>query len=186
MEVYRKTFLKLVNAKWASSPLLWSDRYDLDGLEPFSISMNSLEDLVHVAKTSMGPPHDVRFIIRESCARILIMQERVEDLALLRRQVLTKVIGTDQVVCSLNEGIVIVMRLYDQWVRVEQIVGVNGWEEAVLKKIESIIPDRDDSMTPSLVVEMVKKEIQRMQEQDGFVVPKTPLLPKRKESNNDA
>jgi hypothetical protein len=31
------------------------------------------------------------------------------------------------------------------------------------------------------VVEIVQKEIRRMQNEDGFVVPKTPVLPKRKE-----
>jgi myosin heavy subunit len=185
MEVYRKTLLKLVNANWATSPLVSSSELDNDDLEPFSISMNSLDDLVQVAKTSMGPPHDVRFIIRESCARIHIMQSRVEDFAILRRRVLTKVVGNDQVACSLNEGIVIVMRLYDQWVRLEQIVGVNGWDEAVIKRIRSTVPERDEKMKPSLVVELVQKEIRRMQEQEGFVIPKTPVLPKRKETNDE-
>ncbi|KAG7338613.1 hypothetical protein IV203_029787 [Nitzschia inconspicua] len=183
MEVYRKTFLKLVNAKWVSSPVVSSRDIEGDGVEPFSMSMNSLDDLVQLAKTTMGPPHDVRFIIRECCARIQIMQSRVEDLAILRRRVLTKVIGNDQVACSLNEGIVIVLRLYDQWVRLEQIVGVNGWDEAVIKKMQSIVPDRDESMKPSLVVELIQKEIQRMQDQEGFVIPKTPVLPRRKDFN---
>jgi uncharacterized coiled-coil DUF342 family protein len=181
MEVYRKTFLKVVNAKWATDPIVTSSGMETNGLEQFSISMNPLNDLVQIAKTSMGPPHDVRFIIREACARIRITRDRVDDLALLRRMVLTKVVGNDQIACSLNEGIVIVMRLYDQWVRVEQIVGVNGWDEAMTRKIHALIPDKDESMKPSLVVEIVQKEIRRMQNEDGFVVPKTPVLPKRKE-----
>jgi hypothetical protein len=181
MEVYRKTFLKVVNAKWATDPIVTSSGMETNGLEQFSISMNPLNDLVQIAKTSMGPPHDVRFIIREACAIIRITRDRVDDLALLRRMVLTKVVGNDQIACSLNEGIVIVMRLYDQWVRVEQIVGVNGWDEAMTRKIHALIPDKDESMKPSLVVEIVQKEIRRMQNEDGFVVPKTPVLPKRKE-----
>ena len=186
MEVYRKTFLKVVNAKWATDPVVTSHgMMNDDGMEEFSIAMNPLDDLVQVAKTSMGPPHDVRFIIREACARIRITRDRVEDLAVLRRMVLTKVVGNDQVACSLNEGIVIVMRLYDQWVRVEQIVGVNGWDEATTKKLHSLVPDKDESMKPSLVVEIIQKEIRRMQKEDGFVVPKTPVLPKRKEENDE-
>lgn len=179
MEVYRNQFLKLVDAKWASSPVVSSSGFEEEDLESFSLSMNPLDDLVQVAKTSMGPPHDVRFIIRESCARIQIMQTRIEDLAVLRRQVLTKVIGNDQIACSLNEGIVIVMRLYDQWVQVEQIVGVNGWDETVIQKIQSILPDREESTKPSLVVDLVKNEIKRMQEQEGLVLPETPVFPKR-------
>ncbi|KAL3904930.1 MAG: hypothetical protein SGILL_009881, partial [Bacillariaceae sp.] len=183
LEVYRKTFLKVISAKWITEPTVTSRALEGDDLEQFSIAMNSLDDLVQVATTSMGPPHDLRFIIRETCARIRITRDRVDDLSVLRRMVLTKVVGNDQVACSLNEGIVVVMRLYDQWVRVEQVVGVNGWDEAMTKKIHAMIPDRDESMKPSLVIEIIRKEIQRLQEQEGFVVPKTPVLPKRKEAS---
>ena len=185
LEIYRKTMLKLVSAKWLTSPVVTSvfEENGPDGdkkQEHFSLPMDPLDDLVQTAKTSMGPPHDLRFIIRETCARIRFLQNRVDDLAILRRRVLTKVIGNDQVVCSLNEGIVIVMRLYDQWVKVEQIVGVSGWEQSATEKIQSVVSRKEESWTPNKVVDLVQKEIERLQTKDGLVLPKTPVLPIRR------
>ena len=185
LEIYRKTMLKLVSAKWLTSPVVTSvfEEIGPDGdkkQDHFSLPMDPLDDLVQTAKTSMGPPHDLRFIIRETCARIRFLQNRVDDLAILRRRVLTKVIGNDQVVCSLNEGIVIVMRLYDQWVKVEQIVGVSGWEQSATEKIQSVVSRKEESWTPNKVVDLVQKEIERLQTKDGLVLPKTPVLPIRR------
>jgi myosin heavy subunit len=180
MEVYRKNSLKLVGAKMIGNSVVLST---VACEELFSLAINPLDDLVQFAKTSMGPPHDVRFLIRETCARIRILQDRVNDLAILRQHVLTRVVGNNQIVCSLNEGLVIVMRLYDQWVRVEQIVGVNGWTKDTTDKIHAAVPDKDESLKPTMVVEIVQKEISRLQHEDGLVLPKTPVLPKRKEAN---
>jgi len=185
MEVYRKTALKVVNAKWLTNPVVTNRVASEDQREQFSLTMAPLDDLVQVAKTSMGPRHDVWFIIRETCARIRIFQDRVDDLAILRRLVLTKVVGNDQVLCSLNEGIVIVMRLYDQWVQVEQIVGMNGLDKATTDKIHLKFRNRDESLKPTSVLEVVKNEIARLQKEEGLVLPQTPVLPKRKEINND-
>lgn len=191
LEVFRKTLLKLVNAKWITSPFVFSGKAscgsqidnaiknDEDNQE-FSLPLYPLDDLVQVAKTSMGPPHDVRFVIREICARIRNIQNRVDDLAILRQRVLTKVVGNNQVVCSLNEGIVIDMRLYDQWVEVEQIIGVGGLEKETTDKIHEVVSKRDESWTPSVVVDLVQKEVKRLKEQDGLEIPKTPVIPSRK------
>ena len=93
---------------------------------------------------------------------------------------LTKIVGNDQVVCSLNDGLVIVMRLYDQWVKVEQVVGVTGWEKSTTDKILEVVSRKDESCTPSLVVELVLKEVERLKIQDGLVLPKTPVMPRKK------
>jgi hypothetical protein len=175
MEVYRKNSLKLVDAKLVTNPVVMST---VSCEEQFSLGINPLDDLVQFAKTSMGPPHDVRFLIRETCARIRILQDRVNDLAILRQHYLTRVVGNDQIVCSLNENIAIVMRLYDQWVRVEQVVGL-GWETAVTDRIHAAVPDKDESLKPTMVVEIVQKEIARLQTEEGFVIPRTPELPTR-------
>mmetsp|Transcript_26974 Transcript_26974/g.74162 ORF Transcript_26974/g.74162 Transcript_26974/m.74162 type:complete len:486 (+) Transcript_26974:61-1518(+) len=185
LEVHRKTLLKLVDAKWLTNPVLSSVRVDDIRQEQFSLPLAPLDDLVQTAKTSMGPPHDLRFVVRETCARIRNIQNRVDDIALLRRRVLTKVVGNDQVVCSLNEGIVIVMRLYDQWVKVEQIVGVSGWNDSTTKKIQEVVSKRDETWTPNLVVELVQKEVERLKAQDGLVLPKTPVLPLRRKRSAD-
>ena len=188
LEVYRKNLLKLINAKWVTDPVVSSvpssddNNSDVVNREKFSLPLYPLDDLVQVAKTSMGPPHDMRFVIRETCARIRIAQNRVDDIAVLRQRVLTKVVGNDRVVCSLNEGIVIVMRLYDQYVEVEDIVGVTGWEKEATDKIKKVVSKRDESWTPSVVVELVQKEVERLKVQDGLELPKTPVMPsKRKE-----
>ena len=183
LEVYRTTLLKLVNAKWLTSPVVTS--VPMSNQEQFSLPIDSLDDLVQTAKTSMGPPHDLRFIVREACARIRFLQARVDDLAVLRRRVLTKVVGNDQVVCSLNEGIVIVMRLYDQWVKVEQIVGVSGWEQSTTDKIHEAVSKKEESWTPNKVVDLVQKEVERLKAQDGLVLPKTPKLPMRRIAKAD-
>lgn len=189
LEVYRKTLLKLVNAKWLTNPIVTSMPISmLDGRESnsdkneeqFSLPIDPLDDLVRTAKTSMGPPHDLRFIVRETCARLRFLQNRVDDIAVLRRRVLTKVVGNDQVVCSLNEGLVIVMRLYDQWVKVEQIVGVSGWEQSTTDKIHEAVSKREESWTPNKIVDLVRKEVERLKAQDGLVLPKTPVLPSRR------
>ena len=75
-------------------------------------------------------------------------------------------------------GIVIVMRLYDCWVKVEQIVGVNGWDESTLEQIRTSIPYTDGSLKPTQIVSIVLKELDRLQ-QDGVELPKTPIIPKR-------
>lgn len=189
LEVYRQTLLKLVNAKWITDPVVTSVSVPCDDndestnvlqKEQFSLPLQPLDDLVQTAKTTMGPPHDLRFVVREVCARIKIVQSRANDIAVLRRRVLTKVVGNDQVVCSLNEGIVIVMRLYDQWVKVEQVVGVSGWDPSTTAKIQEVVSKRDESWTPDLVVNLVQKEVERLKSQDGLVLPKTPVLPTRR------
>ena len=189
LEIYRKNMLKLVNAKWLTCPVVTSmpiplsdesGSNNIKSQEQFSLPIDPLDELVQTAKASMGPPHDLRFIVRETCARIRFLQSRVDDLAVLRRRVLTKVVGNDQVVCSLNEGIVIVMRLYDQWVKVEQIVGVSGWEQSTTDKIYETVSKREESWTPSKVVDLVQKEVERLKAQDGLVLPKTPVLPIRR------
>ena len=189
LEIYRKTLLKLVNAKWTTNPVVTSMPLELynneSGQDQFSLPIDPLDDLVQTAKTSMGPPHDLRFIVREACARIRVLQNRVEDIAVLRRRVLTKVVGNDQVVCSLNEGIVIVMRLYDQWVKVEQIVGVSGWDQSTTDKIHEAVSKREESWTPSKVVDLVQKEMEELKDKDGLVLPKTPVLPMRRIAKPD-
>lgn len=184
LEVYRKAALKLVHAKWVSDPIVQA-RVDDEGNEnqdnydTFSLSMASLDDVVEVARTNLAPPHDVRFIVRESLARIRIQKDRVNDLAVLRRHVLTKVVDNNQIVCSLNDGIIIVMRLYDNLVRAEQIVGVSGWDEATTERIRTSI-ETNENTTPSSIVQYVQSELERLKE--GGMNPRTPTMPKRREN----
>jgi hypothetical protein len=204
LEVYRKVFLKLVNAKWISQPVVRAKASTVDEStsdetkkEDFFLTMDPLDDLVQVAKTALGPPHDLRLVVRETLARIRIFQDRVEELAVLRRHVLTKVHNGNQVVCSLNEGIVIVMRLYEKYIRLDQIVGIGGWEEGTTKKIQAAVMDKldkeyqqDDAdillygskVTPMIIVQCVQDELEQLQNnaQNGWTNPVTPRFPERK------
>ena len=174
LAVHRQTALKVVQAQWITPPVIQQQETD------FSLEMEPLDDLVNVAKATLGPPHDLRFLIREALARIRIHQHRCQDLAVLRQQVLTKIHKTE-VVCSLNDGIVICMRFYDPFVRVEQIVGVSGWTQEHTDQISKAIV-QDENTTPSSIVQQVQKEIAKRIEQ-GVVQPQTPTMPKRKEGN---
>lgn len=179
LEVYRKSALKLVSAKWISSPVVHATINENDSNigGTFSLTMSPLDDLVQVAQTNLAPPHDVRFVVRESLALIRIQKDRVNDLALLRRHVLTKIVGGNQIVCSLNDGIVIVMRLYDSLVRAEQIVGVSGWDAATTDNILEKIQLNEASNTPTSIVQQVQTEIARLKQ--GGVNPRTPTIPRR-------
>ncbi|KAL3942882.1 MAG: hypothetical protein SGBAC_003005 [Bacillariaceae sp.] len=178
LEVYHQSELKLVNAQWITKPVVYDPCLE-QKTDPFSLTMSSLDDLVAVAKTNLSPPHDVRFIVRETCARIRVHRNRVQDLSLLRKEVLTKVVGSDQVVCSLNDGVVIVMRFYDNLLRAEQIVGVGGWDDtAADKMLKKIRENESINLVPSSIVAMVRSEVEK--EKQNGKNPRTPKLPKRK------
>jgi hypothetical protein len=203
LEVYRKVFLKVVHARWISEPLVYpmaesaneETTVEEDKKKDFFLTMDPLDDLVRVAKTTLGPPHDIRFVVRETLARIRIAQERVEELEILRRHVLTKVHGGNQVVCSLNEGIVIIIRLYERFIRLDQIVGVGGWDEQTTKSIQAAVSERlekeypqDDAeilvfgskVTPLMIVQYVQNELMALQASQGIHHPRTPRFPERK------
>ena len=96
-----------------------------------------------------------------------------------KQRVLTKVVDNNQIVCSLNDGIIIVMRLYDNLVRAEQIVGVSGWDEATTERIRTSI-ETNENNTPSSIVQYVQSELERLKE--GGMNPRTPTMPKRREN----
>ena len=165
-----RRFLKLVDAKWASEPKI--------GDESFALPLETLDDLVKVAKSHLGPPQDLRFIVRESLALVRITRDLHKDLSTLRQNVLTKVEAKGKkIVCSLNDGLVIVMQLYEDRVRVEQIVGVGGWDTETIKKIQDSLTV-DENSTPSSVVSQVQKQIEDLQE-SGFAKPGTPKMVKK-------
>lgn len=204
LEVYRKVFLKVVHARWISEPLVYPAAENISEetiiakekkKDNFSLTMDPLDDLARVAKTTLSPPHDIRFVVRETLARIRIAQERVEELEILRRNVLTKVHGGNQVICSLNEGIVIIIRLYERFIRLDQIVGVGGWDEQTTKMIQTAVSERlekeypqDDAeillfgskVTPLMIVQYVQSELEQLETSQGIQHPRTPRFPERK------
>jgi hypothetical protein len=91
----------------------------------------------------------MRFIICEALVRIQTLQNHVNDLALLRQHVLTKIVSGDQVVWSLNDGIVIVMHLYEKY---------------------------ENTATPTSIVKQVQAEVKWLKK--AGKIPKTPAMPK--------
>ncbi len=94
----------------------------------------------------------------------------------------------------IHVSVVIVMRLYEQYVRVEQIVGVSGWTEATTDQIQAALQQQDkaetDTTTPtcSSIVRRVQAEIESFKKRGVADYPKgTPTMPKkqRKEGSNE-
>ena len=178
LQAYRNTFLQLVDARWVGDAVVHSTEAPEDDV--FSLKMAPLDDIVQIAKSTLRPPDDLRLFVRETLARIRMQQERVQDLSLLRQQVLTKVHNGNQVVCSLNDGIIVVMRLDERYVRVEQIIGVSGWTEAATQRIHDAIPT-DHIFNPTKATDVFKcvcDEIEALKS-DG-TNPRTPRFPVRK------
>ena len=186
LQVYRKVLLKLVDAHWNCTneepPVVQAATKD------YSLPLEPLQDLVHTAISTLGPPHDLRFIVRETLARIRLSQVRVEQLSELRHRYIMKLYG-NQVTCSLNEGIIIVLRLYEKYVKLDNLVGINGWDHTAIEELRTNVQRRleteyaqDDAsialfgskVTPLVVVELVQEEIRRASSN-----PRTPRMPVR-------
>jgi len=186
LQVYRKVFLKLVDAHWKTTneePLVVHA-----GTKDYALPLEPLQDLVHTAISTLGPPHDLRFIVRETLARIRLSQVRADQLSELRNRHIMKLYG-NQVTCSLNEGIVIVLRLYEKYVKLDDLVGINGWDHTatlelrtnVQRRLETEYAQEDadialfgSKVTPLVVVELVQEEIRRASSN-----PRTPRMPVR-------
>jgi hypothetical protein len=154
-----------------------------------SITIPPLDDLVRLA-SQMDPGYDLRFLLRETMARIRSLTARVEELAILRAKYLTKFAnisnsygfgGEDQeVVCSLNAGITVVLRLtadcpiLDGSCYIHQLVGVGGWDEGVLQMMKTRINGMKSRRGPVEVMDSLVEEVGRLERDEGLVLPKTP------------
>jgi len=191
----RGSAFTVTNAKFVSSTLVRSAE---DPETKSSVQMNipALDDLVRLSR-NLGSVEDLRFLLREAMARIQTITARVDELAILRTRFLTKIGkiqyhdysfgGEDQeIVCSLNEGITAVLRLspdcpmIDGSVFLDQIVGVGGWDMDVLDRIKDRVNAQPNCKGPLAIMEALAKEIRRVQEEDGVLLPGTPSMPARK------
>lgn len=175
----------------ASAKFLTSANVSVD--QSLELSIPGLDDLVQICST-LGPVDDLRFLLREIMARIRIHKARVQELTVLRKEYLTKIGklyhsvdsfgGRDQeIVCSLPEGVTVVLRLTPDCpmvpgsVKVDQIVGIGGWDEGLIESLKVAV---NVSMCrgPRDMMKVLVAEIQRLQA-DGMELPKTPTLPQR-------
>jgi hypothetical protein len=142
----------------------------------------------------------LQFCIREAVGRIAVTQARAEDLSQLQELALTKIGrigattgsackdsfgGLDQeVVCSFNEQLTVVLRLTPDSpmvrgsVYIDQIVGLGGWDHLVVEQLKDMI-NHQQFGSPVRLIRAFQSELERLQSEEGLVLPGTPTLPSR-------
>ena len=155
-------------------------------------------DLVELA-ANLAPVDDLRFVVRETQARIRAATLRSEELAVLRGSYLTRIgpaprdAGEQEVVCSLSQGITVVLRLCGDCpltegsVYIGNIVGVGGWKQSDLDGVKRAVSKKAFA-SPVTLMDSLKQEIMRVtthgmrgEEEDKTIeLPKTPVLPTRR------
>ena len=197
VDCFRVISAKFVTSTVLSDTLSREEGFETNSTPTVSISIPPLDDLVSLA-ANLESVQDLRFVLRETLARIRILSSRVNELAALRKKYLTKITnpaknkvnygfgGEDQeVLCSLESQVTVVLRLTADCpilkgsVYIQKIVGCGGWEDAVLQRIKSKINEMRFNI-PVDLMDTVVEEIARSVKEDGLKIPKTPVLPRRK------
>eukprot|EP00579_Thalassiosira_antarctica_P010262 CAMPEP_0201914444 /NCGR_PEP_ID=MMETSP0903-20130614/4618_1 /ASSEMBLY_ACC=CAM_ASM_000552 /TAXON_ID=420261 /ORGANISM="Thalassiosira antarctica, Strain CCMP982" /LENGTH=619 /DNA_ID=CAMNT_0048449823 /DNA_START=141 /DNA_END=2000 /DNA_ORIENTATION=+ len=170
------------------------------------ITIPPLDDLVSWSRSldatssSSSTSHGIRFILVETMARLRTLEARVVELSTLRDKYAAQVYDVEsskatataggyggaeqEVVCAINEGITVALRLGADCplvpgsVYVSEMFGVGGWEDAQLEELKKVVL-RKRCRGPVEVMECMVEEIQRRSdgEEEGWVVPGTPSLP---------
>lgn len=164
------------------------------------LQIPSLDDYVQLAATTefYGPGENLRFLLRESLARIHVFEERVLELTWLMQEesVVTKMEklrdeqsfgGHDQeVLCSFVDAFMFaVLRLTPDCpivlgsVYIDRLEGHGGWDPDVLTKIQAAV-QAQKFRSPVAIVHAIKAEIQRLQDEESLTLPLTPEMPVRK------
>lgn len=189
----RPNNLRIQDAKFLTSTIIRGDSFDKT--TRVELRIPDVDDLVRLCFT-MGPVEDLRFLLRETVARISAIVARVHELTALRQKYLTKIGvlrhsgnsfgGEDQeIVCSINEGVTVVLRLTPDCpigngsVFVDQIVGVGGWDSEILEDLKERLND-DFHRSPVKLMDSLKEELARLQETGSVSLPTTPTMPVRK------
>jgi len=178
-----------------------------------------LDDLVELS-LNLDPIQDLKFVIRETISRLRTTTAKNFELMQLRSKYLTKItpattaaaadarnnnnkrqyggststttkrVEDQEVVCSLNDGITVVLRLttdcpvLDGSARIHQIVGVGGWDEGCLSRIKTKV-NGTGRRGPVEIMDALVEEISRLEREEGVVIPRTPVLPMRKNNISD-
>ena len=166
-------------------------------MQSVSMSIPPLDDLVNLSK-NMQPLDDIRFVLRETMARVRSISRRVDVLAQLKLKYLTKITDPmknkiqfgfggeyQEVVCSLPCQITVVLRLTCDCplligsVSIHQIVGVSGWDKDCLERMKNKV-NMTKWRSPVDVMDALENEIERVTKDEGISLPKTPTLPEKK------
>lgn len=159
-----------------------------------SIAIPPLDDLVQWSH-SLDSSQGIRFILVETMARIRTLEARVLELTHLRENYAAQIYdieecavdaqfgGAEQeVVCAINEGISVALRLgadcplVSGSVYISELFGVGGWEEEKLDELKALVVERR-CKGPVEVMELIVKSIRKKREEEGWKVPLTPRLP---------
>lgn len=162
-----------------------------------SIAIPPLDDLVKWSR-SLESSQGIRFVLVETMARIRTLDARVAELTHLRQNYAAQVYdietsldssqqffgGAEQeVVCAINEGITVALRLTVDCplvpgsVYISELFGVGGWEEEKLATLKEVVEQRR-CKGPVEVMEVMVKEIRRRRNEEGWAIPLTPSLPR--------
>jgi myosin heavy subunit len=149
-----------------------------------AVNIPPLDDLVSYSQ-DLEPSHGIRFIVSETLARIRTVTSRIVELTHLKSKYAAQIYdiesGEQEVVCALNEGISIALRLGADCplvkgsVYISELCGVGGWEEAKLQELKKTV-DEKRCRGPVEVMEVLVEEIQRRRKEEGWVLPLTPVL----------
>ncbi|KAL3807256.1 hypothetical protein ACHAXA_004632 [Cyclostephanos tholiformis] len=164
------------------------------------IKIPALDDLVTWSHSLESSSYGIRFILVETMARIRTLEARVVELSKLRQRYAAQVYDVDassaqsgnayggaeqEVVCAINEGITVALRLGADCplvpgsVYISEIFGVGGWDEDKLNELKSAISNKR-CRGPLEVMQHMTDEICKRIREEGWVVPATPNLPRGK------
>ncbi len=164
------------------------------------VAIPPLDDLVSWSHSLESSSHGIRFILLETMARIRALEARVVELSKLRERYAAYVYDVEsssalknhryggaeqEVVCAINEGITVALRLGADCplvpgsVYISEIFGLGGWDEGKLKTLKSVVLE-NRCRGPVEVLQCLRMEIRKRCREDGWVVPTTPTLPRGK------
>eukprot|EP00815_Leptocylindrus_aporus_P000994 CAMPEP_0116050656 /NCGR_PEP_ID=MMETSP0322-20121206/515_1 /TAXON_ID=163516 /ORGANISM="Leptocylindrus danicus var. apora, Strain B651" /LENGTH=539 /DNA_ID=CAMNT_0003533257 /DNA_START=11 /DNA_END=1630 /DNA_ORIENTATION=+ len=159
-----------------------------DAIKSAVITSSELDEIVKASNPNLKlsstqmlqqQHQQIKFIARETLARIRGNIQRVHQIELLRQKHLVQIEYTpteasydkygsiDSVICSLNDGITVVLRLTPDCpllpgsTYIEQMVGLGGWEQKTMRGITDKVNSLKLRSAPE-VMHRVKNEIQRI------------------------
>ncbi|KAL7509910.1 hypothetical protein ACHAXN_006807 [Cyclotella atomus] len=172
------TFINTIHSINNSSFVKFATRKPCEGI---SIHLN---DLLSTSQ-SLESSHGIRFLLSETLSRIRTVQARIIEYSTLKSKYCYQVydISNDEqeVVCALNEGISIAMRLnidaplVKGSVTITELCGVGGWSEEVLQEMKECLGEKR-CRGPVEVMECLVEEIGRRRGEEGWKEPLTPVL----------
>lgn len=152
-----------------------------------TLPLPEISDLVQVAR-NLPSSESLRVLIRDTISRIIATQLRADELSQARKKFVTKILkSSDEVICSLNEGVTVRIRLTadcplrNGTAYIEEIAGIGGWPIETLEKIRSdvngiiskgeIVGGKESSNSPIMIImDLLKEHVKKVN------VPGTPRL----------